>query len=60
MPVVSTPADSIFRLSIFVLEITGLIFTVVFSLLVYAIVKYRRRAGDNGHEPPQVFGSNQI
>jgi cytochrome c oxidase subunit 2 len=56
----STPADSIFRLSLLVLAITGCIFLVVFSLLAYSVVKYRRRAGDNGREPPQVYGSNQV
>jgi cytochrome c oxidase subunit II len=56
----STPADSIFHLSILVFEITGLIFAVVFSLLVYAVVRFRKHGHDNGHEPPQVFGSNQM
>jgi cytochrome c oxidase subunit II len=56
----STPADSIFRLSLLVLTITGLIFVIVFSLLVYAVVKYRKRGGDDGREPPQVYGSNQV
>ena len=56
----STPADSIFHLSLFVLGITGSIFVVVFSLLVYSIAKYRRRAGDEDREPPQVYGSNQV
>jgi cytochrome c oxidase subunit II len=56
----STPADSIFRLSLLVLTITGLIFLIVFSLLVYSVVKYRRRGGDDGREPPQVYGSNQV
>jgi len=60
----STPADSIFHLSILVLIITGLIFLVVFSLLVYSVAKYRRRGadgeGDDGREPPQVYGSNQV
>jgi cytochrome c oxidase subunit 2 len=56
----STPADSIFHLSLLVLSITGLIFLVVFSLLVYSVVKFRRRRGDDGREPPQVYGSNQI
>jgi cytochrome c oxidase subunit 2 len=32
----------------------------VFSLLLYAVVKYRRKASDDGHEPPQVYGSNQV
>ena len=56
----STPADSIFRLSLLVLTITGLIFLIVFSLLVYSVAKYRRRDGDDGREPPQVYGSNQV
>jgi len=57
---VSTPADSIHRLSLFVLTITALIFVVVCSLLVYAIVKFRHRPTDENHEPPQVYGSNQV
>ena len=56
----STPADSIFHLSLFVLIITGLIFLVVFILLVYSIVKFRARPADSPHEPPQVYGSTQI
>src|SRR5712672_414139 len=55
----STPADSIYRLSLLVLAITGLIFVIVFSLIAYAITKFRRHASD-GPEPPQVYGSNQI
>src|SRR6202051_26399 len=55
----STPADSIYHLSIFVLAITGIIFVIVFSLIAYAITKFRRRPPD-GCEPPQVYGSNQI
>jgi cytochrome c oxidase subunit 2 len=56
----STPAKSIVPLSMFVLAITGLIFVVVFTLLVYAIIKFRGRTGDAGHEPAQVYGSTQI
>src|SRR5277367_6695963 len=56
----STPADSIFRLSRLVLIITGLIFVIVFGLLAYAVTKFRRRGGDDGREPPQVYGSNQV
>ena len=52
--------DSIRHLSYFVLSITGLIFLVVFSLLAYAVVKFRRKSGDPGHEPAQVYGSTQI
>jgi cytochrome c oxidase subunit II len=56
----STPAHSIFRLSIFGLEVEGAIFVVVFSLLAYAVVKFRQRKGDDDLEPPQVYGSNQM
>jgi cytochrome c oxidase subunit II len=56
----STPADSIFHLSLLVLAITGVIFLLVFSLIVYSIVKYRRRDGGDDREPPQVYGSNQV
>src|SRR5580693_9472675 len=56
----STPADSIRHLSHFVLVVTGLIFLVVFSLLSYVVVKFRRRAADTEREPAQVYGSTQI
>jgi cytochrome c oxidase subunit II len=56
----STPADSIFHLSQLVLAITGAIFAVVFSLLAYSVRKFRQRDGDDGREPPQVYGSNQV
>src|ERR1700687_2049930 len=55
----STPADSIYHLSIFVLAITGVIFVIVFSLIAYAVTKFRRRS-DDGPSPPQVYGSNQM
>jgi cytochrome c oxidase subunit II len=57
---VSTPARSIFDLSIFVLTVAGVIFAVVFTLLVYSLVKFRTRRDDDGREPPQVYGSNQV
>jgi cytochrome c oxidase subunit 2 len=56
----STPAKSIFGLSLFVLSVTGAIFLIVFGLLLYSIVKFRRRKNDDGREPPQVYGSNQV
>jgi cytochrome c oxidase subunit 2 len=57
---VSTPASSIVHLSVFVIAITAVIFTVVFSLLAYSIVRFRKRTGDDGREPPQIYGSNQV
>jgi cytochrome c oxidase subunit II len=56
---VSTPAQSIFELSVFVLTITAAIFIVVFSLLAYAVVKFRKKRND-GREPAQVYGSTQV
>jgi len=56
----STPAKSIFELSLFVLAVTGAIFLVVFTLLLYSVVKFRKRKNDDGREPPQVYGSNQV
>ena len=56
----STPAQSVFGLSLFVLAINVAIFVVVFSLLAYTVVKFRKKAADSEHEPPQVYGSTQI
>jgi cytochrome c oxidase subunit II len=56
----STPAHTIYDLSLLVLGITGLIFVVVVALIVYAIVRYRRRPDDDGREPAQVYGSMQV
>jgi len=56
----STPAQSVFDLSLFVLEVTGAIFVVVFSLLVYAVVKFGKKGSAEGKEPTQVYGSVQL
>jgi len=56
----STPARTIFGLSMFVLAITALIFVVVCGLLVYSVVKFRGVAIDADREPAQVYGSTQI
>jgi cytochrome c oxidase subunit 2 len=56
----STPAKSIFDLSLFVLSITGIIFVVVFVLLVYSISKFRANAANANREPAPVYGSTQI
>jgi cytochrome c oxidase subunit 2 len=57
---VSTPAQSIFDLSRFVLLVTAAIFVTVFSLLVYAVVKFRKRRTSDAREPAQVYGSTQV
>jgi cytochrome c oxidase subunit II len=55
----STPAQEVEGLSIFVLSICAFIFIGVGGLLVYALVRFRARKGEDT-EPPQVFGSVQI
>jgi cytochrome c oxidase subunit 2 len=57
---VSTPAESIFGLSIFVLLTMAAIFVVVFGLLAYAVVRFRYRRGDDRREPAQIYGSSQV
>jgi cytochrome c oxidase subunit II len=56
----SGPAQTIYHLSLFVMQITGAIFVVVASLLVYVIVRYRQRDPNDDSEPPQIYGSTQI
>lgn len=56
----SAPARSISAISCFTLAITGLIFAIVGGLLLYVIIRFRRRDNDDGSEPPQIFGSTQI
>ena len=56
----STPAHTIDHLSRFVLVISALIFIVVFTLLTYAIIKFRVRDAEPAREPAQVYGSTQI
>jgi cytochrome c oxidase subunit II len=57
---VSTPAQSIFGLSIFVFLTVAAIFVVVFSLLAYAAVRFRNKQGDDTSEPAQIYGSTQV
>src|SRR4030095_14884746 len=56
----STPAKSVFSFLMLVLAITAVIFVVVFTLLVYSVVKFRGRTADADREPAQVYGSTQI
>ena len=70
----SPPAESIRQLSVLVLAITAFIFLAVEGILVYSIVRFRRRAATGiapgadatglalvgETEPPQVYGSKPI
>ena len=57
---ISTPADAIFDLSMFVVWVSLAIFIVVFGLLVYVTIKFRKKGEDNGREPAQIYGSTQV
>jgi cytochrome c oxidase subunit 2 len=57
---VTPPGESIRTLSVLVLAISGFIFVVVEGILVYAIVRFRRRGTAAGVEPAQVYGSKPI
>ncbi len=56
----STPALLIHEVSLLVLLICAGIFVIVTGLLVYTVIKFRRRPDDDDKEPPQVYGSTQI
>lgn len=57
---VSTPAHEIDRLAWFVIGICTAIALTVGGLLAYSVLRFRARPGDDGREPPQVYGSNPI
>ena len=56
----SQPAQEIKETSFLVLAVCAIIFVIVGGLLLYSLVRFRHRAGDEASEPPQVYGSNQI
>jgi cytochrome c oxidase subunit 2 len=56
----SEPAQEVKEVSLLVIAICATIFVIVAGMLVYTIIRFRQRAGDEGSEPPQIYGSNQI
>ena len=56
----STPAQAFHEVSFLVLAICAVIFLVVGGLPAYTVVRFRWRPGDDGREPPQIYGSNQL
>jgi cytochrome c oxidase subunit 2 len=57
---VSPPAESIVDAATLVLAISAFIFLVVEGVLVYIVLRFRRRAPTDGTEPAQVYGSRPI
>jgi len=57
----ASPAAAERDIAWFTIAVTTLIFIVVGGIIVYTIMRFRRRPGDDlRQEPPQVYGSNQI
>jgi len=56
----SRPAEMIHDISVLTLLICGVIFVIVTALLVYVVIRFRQRPDDDGHEPPQIYGSTHI
>ena len=56
----STPAEEVYANAVLVLAICAGIFLTVGGFLVYTIIRFRQRPDDDGREPPQIYGSNQI
>ncbi|MBV9301039.1 MAG: cytochrome c oxidase subunit II [Acidobacteriaceae bacterium] len=57
----ASPAESEYQIALFSFVITGAIFVAVAGLIIYTMVRFRRRRDDDTRqEPPQVYGSNQI
>jgi len=57
---VSTPAVKEADLAKMVLVLSAVVFVVVAGLLAYSVVRFRAGRGEQGTEPPQVYGSAQV
>jgi cytochrome c oxidase subunit 2 len=57
---VTTPGKLDYDSAMLSIWVCTAIFVIVASVLVYALVRYRRKGNDDLQEPPQVYGSNQI
>jgi cytochrome c oxidase subunit 2 len=56
----AAPAVELSKLSVFVMAVTGAIFLIVGALIFIAAIRFRRRHDDDGREPAQFFGANQL
>ena len=57
---VSTPAAKEADLAKMVLVLSAVVFIVVGGLIAYSIARFRASSGEQGPEPPQVYGSAQV
>ena len=59
MPV-AEPAQSILDYGTLLVLICAVIFVVVMGLLAFTVIRFRASAVDDGQEPPQIYGSDQL
>ena len=59
MPV-AEPAQSILDYGTLLVLICTVIFVVVMGLLTFTVIRFRASAVDDGQEPPQIYGSDQL
>ena len=57
---VTPEAESIRGVFLLVLAITGVIFLLVEGMLLYCVIRFRRRDPQDTAEPPQLYGSRPI
>ena len=57
---VAEPAGAILDFGLLITLICAGIFFTVSTALAYTLIRYRERPGDEGHEPAQVYGSEQL
>ena len=57
----ASPAEAEKNIAFLTFGITGLIFVVVGGLILFTVLRFRRKKdNESRQEPPQVYGSNQI
>lgn len=56
----AAPADAILDYGYFVIAIVAVIGLLVGGLILFTVIRFRHRPGDDLREPPQVYGSNQL
>ena len=56
----SPPAESIRNVALLTLAVTGFIFVIVETVLLYCLLRFRRSPAAGTAEPPQVYGSKPI
>ncbi len=56
----SAPAETILNITWLVIGIVGVLGIIVMTLIIFSIIRYRHKEGDETTEPPQIYGSNPI